>query len=190
MMTITSTSECTRSINPNRLNAEDLWGGPKIYIIEKVVFTGDPKFPYNVMLEGEQVPWQPPVTVRRILFKRLGECTAEEQQWAGEKVELYRDGSVDFGKQKGVGGVRVSATTGGPTERITQRASRTVVRTIEIKQLKSRQEVIEAIGKMEDTEESREYIGDLVKKHGGGSLERDAYSRRMDELKAGKDESI
>src|SRR5690606_35727073 len=80
-------------------NADDLIGGPRtVTVIGVRVGTAEQK--YDILLNGEERVWRPPLTVLRLLVAGWGE---DAGQWEGRRVTLYRDDSIRFGKDA-VGG--------------------------------------------------------------------------------------
>lgn len=86
-------------------NAEDFIGGPRIFTIAGVrVGAAEQKYDID-LIEGEGRCWRPPLTVLRLLIAAWGD---DASAWAGRRVELFRDDSITFGRDK-VGGIRVAA---------------------------------------------------------------------------------
>lgn len=90
----------------DQLNVVDVVGGELMITIEGVNLTTDSEQPWNVFYYGGDVPWKPSLNMRRIIIKLWGE---DYQSWGGRVVNLYIDPDVDYGKQKGVGGLRINA---------------------------------------------------------------------------------
>ena len=84
-------------------NADDFVGGARTFTVAKVV-VGAAEQKYDIVLEGSDRVWRPPLTVLRILMNAWGD---EADRWIGRRATLYRDDSIRFGKDL-VGGIRVS----------------------------------------------------------------------------------
>lgn len=84
-------------------NADDFVGGPRTFTVAGVR-AGTAEQKYDIVLEGHERVWRPPLTVLRILIKAWGD---EAASWAGRRATLYRDDTIRFGRDA-VGGVRVS----------------------------------------------------------------------------------
>ena len=84
-------------------NAEDFIQGPRTFTIAGAR-DGAAEQKYDIVLEGSDRVWRPPVTVLRILLAAWGD---EAEQWVGHRVTLFRDESIRFGKDQ-PGGIRVS----------------------------------------------------------------------------------
>lgn len=84
-------------------NADDFVQGPRTFTIASVK-EGSAEQKYDVVLEGSDRVWRPPLTVLRILLAAWGD---NGQDWVGHRATLYRDASVRFGPSE-VGGIRVS----------------------------------------------------------------------------------
>lgn len=87
----------------DQINADDFLGSPHTYTIAGVR-PGSAEQKYDVLLEGEDRVWRPPLTMLRLLMAAWGD---EADVWTGRHVTLYRDASVKFGPDD-VGGIRVS----------------------------------------------------------------------------------
>lgn len=90
----------------DQLNADDFLAGPGTYTITGVR-AGTAEQKYDVLLEGEERVWRPPLTVLRVLIGLWGN---DSTTWVGRAVTLYLDKSVRFGKEQ-VGGIRLSHAT-------------------------------------------------------------------------------
>lgn len=84
-------------------NAEDFIQGPRTFTIANVV-PGAAEQKYDIVLEGSDRVWRPPLTVLRILLNAWGD---EASVWVGRRATLYRDDTIRFGPNE-VGGIRVS----------------------------------------------------------------------------------
>jgi hypothetical protein len=84
-------------------NAEDFIQGPRTFTIAGVK-EGAAEQKYDIVLEGSDRVWRPPLTVLRILLSAWGD---EASAWTGRRATLYRDESIRFGPSE-VGGIRVS----------------------------------------------------------------------------------
>ena len=93
----------------DQLNAEDLLGGPlEITITEARVLPGAEQ-PVIIRYEGDRgKPYKPCKTMCRLLVKFWG---ADSAQYTGERLTLYHDPEVTWGKVK-VGGIRISHMSG------------------------------------------------------------------------------
>lgn len=91
----------------DQFNADDFISGPRDFTIAGVR-TGTAEQKYDVLLEGEERCWRPPLTVLRLLMAAYGD---EGSAWAGKRVRLYRDPSIRFGREE-TGGIRVSHMSG------------------------------------------------------------------------------
>ena len=84
-------------------NAEDFIGGPRTFTVAGVrVGTAEQK--YDILLEGEERVWRPPLTVLRLLMAGWGD---DSTVWVGRRVTLFNDPAIRFGKDL-TGGIRVS----------------------------------------------------------------------------------
>ena len=93
----------------DQLNADDLIAGQITIQVEGITRVSDPKQPIHIYYYGcEGKPFKPCLTVRRILIALWGK---DGNQWANRWMNLYVDASVDFGKQKNIGGIRVDAVS-------------------------------------------------------------------------------
>lgn len=88
----------------DQLNADDLIGSSRVVTIAGVR-AGTAEQKYDILLEGEERVWRPPLTVLRILLAAWGD---ESSVWVGRRAELYRDPDVRFGPEQ-TGGIRVRA---------------------------------------------------------------------------------
>ena len=84
-------------------NADDFIQGARTFAIAGVK-EGTAEQKYDIVLEGSDRVWRPPLTVLRILLKAWGD---EASSWVGHRATLYRDDSIRFGPNE-VGGIRVS----------------------------------------------------------------------------------
>ncbi len=102
--------DLTESIAPksDQLNAEDLLTGPRTFTIAEVV-AGSAEQPVNVhLVEFPGRPYRPSKTQRRIMVAGWGK---EAANYAGNRLTLYRDPEVTFGRDK-VGGIKISHMSG------------------------------------------------------------------------------
>ena len=93
----------TAESRSDQWNADDLVSGPRTFTIAGAR-KGAAEQPYDIVFEGEEKVWRPPVTVRKILTAAWGD---ESDAWVGHRVTLYRDATVRFGPSE-VGGIRMS----------------------------------------------------------------------------------
>jgi hypothetical protein len=84
-------------------NAEDFIQGPRTFTVASVK-EGAAEQKYDIVLEGSDRVWRPPLTVLRILLGAWGD---EASAWTGRRATLYRDETIRFGPSE-VGGIRVS----------------------------------------------------------------------------------
>lgn len=87
----------------DQLDAVDLLGGPRTFVIERVD-EGSAEQPVNIHLVGFSRPWRPGKSMRRVLAACWG---TDGSVFAGRKVRLYCDPTVTFGKER-TGGTRIS----------------------------------------------------------------------------------
>ena len=97
----------TAESRSDQWNADDLVSGPRTFTIAGAR-KGAAEQPYDIVFEGEEKVWRPPVTVRKILTTAWGN---ESDDWVGRRVTLFRDPSIRFGPNQ-VGGIRVSHMSG------------------------------------------------------------------------------
>ena len=91
----------------DQLNVDDLAGQPKMIQVEAINIVNDPQQPVHIYYAGgNNIPYKPCLTVRRILVGLWGD---DDSLWIGRYMNLYVDPDVDYGKQKGIGGIRVNA---------------------------------------------------------------------------------
>lgn len=93
-------------------NADDLTAGPRTFTIAGVR-VGAAEQKYDVVFEGHERVWRPPLTVLRILLAAWGD---DATTWEGRAVTLYRDPDIRFGRDL-VGGIRVSELTDLPDDK-------------------------------------------------------------------------
>ena len=92
-----------------QLNVDDMLGQEKYIVVEGVNVVNDPQQPIHIYYEGgNNTPYKPALTVRRILISLWG---ADANLWVGRHMNLYVDQTVNYGKQKGIGGIRVNAVS-------------------------------------------------------------------------------
>lgn len=90
--------------NSDQLDAIELVGGPRTFVIEGVS-AGNAEQPVQVHLAGFPRPWRPGKSMRRILAAAWG---TDASLYVGRSVTLYCDEAVVFGKDR-VGGTRIKA---------------------------------------------------------------------------------
>lgn len=84
-------------------NADDFVQGARTFTIVEVK-PGAAEQKYDIVLEGSDRVWRPPLTVLRLLLAAWGD---EAGEWVGRRATLYRDEAIRFGPNE-VGGIRVS----------------------------------------------------------------------------------
>lgn len=101
--------DLTESIAPksDQLDAIDLLSGPRTFTIEKVS-KHNAEQPFNFHLAEFPRVWRPGKSMRRVIVAAWG---ADATKYAGQRVTLYCDNSVQFGGEL-VGGSRISHMTG------------------------------------------------------------------------------
>ena len=101
--------DMTESIAPksDQLDAVDLLSGPRTFTIEKVS-ANNPEQPFNFHLAEFPRVWRPGKSMRRVIVAAWG---PDATKYAGQRVTLYCDSSVQFGGEA-VGGSRISHMTG------------------------------------------------------------------------------
>src|SRR5699024_10550699 len=127
----------------DQYNAEDFIGGPRVFTVDHVR-PGTAEQKYDIVLQGEQRVWRPPLTVLRTLMACWGD---DSTVWQGRQVELYTDPSVSFGKDR-VGGIRIKALSHlekPQTVMVTEARGRRKKITVEPLQLVQRQSIDELI---------------------------------------------
>ena len=99
----------TDSIAPksDQLDAVDLVGGPQSFTITEVS-KGNAEQPFNFHLAEFPRVWRPGKSMRRVIVAAWGPDTSK---YAGQRVTLYCDPSVQFGGEQ-VGGTRISHMSG------------------------------------------------------------------------------
>lgn len=93
--------------NSDQINAADIMGEPITATIEGYKIKPGDKQVIELKLSGQDKPWRPCLTIRRILVNVWGHYT----DWPGHALTLYCDQSVVYGGEK-VGGIRVSHMDG------------------------------------------------------------------------------
>lgn len=99
----------TASIAPksDQLDAVDLLSGPRTFTIERVSEHNSEQ-PFNFHLAGFPRVWRPGKSMRRVIVAAWG---PDATKYAGQRVTLYCDSSVQFGGEV-VGGSRISHMSG------------------------------------------------------------------------------
>ena len=102
--------DITESLAPksDQLDAIELVSGPRTFTIEQVTESGKPDQPFNFHLAGFPRVWRPAKSMRRIIAAAWGPLA---EKYAGQRVTLYCDQSVQFGSDT-VGGTRISHMSG------------------------------------------------------------------------------
>jgi len=101
--------DMTESLAPrsDQLDAVDLLSGPRTFTIERVS-RHNAEQPFNFHLAEFDRVWRPGKSMRRVIAAAWG---ADASTYAGQRVTLYCDPSVQFGGDT-VGGTRISHMTG------------------------------------------------------------------------------
>ena len=101
--------DMTESIAPksDQLDAVDLLSGPRTFTIERVS-ANNPEQPFNFHLAEFPRVWRPGKSMRRVIVSAWG---PDATKYAGQRVTLYCDSSVQFGGEA-VGGTRISHMSG------------------------------------------------------------------------------
>jgi hypothetical protein len=101
--------DLTESIAPksDQLDAVDLLSGPRTFTIEKVTKHNSEQ-PFNFHLAEFPRVWRPGKSMRRVIVAAWG---PDATKYAGQRVTLYCDPSVQFGGDT-VGGTRISHMSG------------------------------------------------------------------------------
>lgn len=101
--------DMTESLAPrsDQLDAIDLVSGPRTFTIEKVS-RHNTEQPFNFHLAEFDRVWRPGKSMRRVIAAAWG---VDASKYAGQRVTLYCDNSVEFGGAA-VGGTRISHMTG------------------------------------------------------------------------------
>lgn len=112
-------------------NADDFVGSAREFTVAGVR-DGTAEQKYDVLFEGEERCWRPPLTVLRLLMKAWGD---ETEVWTGRRVRLYRDDTVRFGPDA-VGGIRVEAMSHLPggkplSVKVTEKRGKRALHTVE-----------------------------------------------------------
>lgn len=102
--------------NSDQQTAQDFAAGPRVCTITGVRFYKNDKGldRIEIRLDEESRPWRPSLGMGDLMCAVWG---TESDDWMGQKVELYKDPNVYFGKDK-LGGIRISRIGGiaKPTE--------------------------------------------------------------------------
>jgi hypothetical protein len=109
-------ADVTKAIEPksDQMNAEDFMppgpDGARTFTITRVSVRDSPEQPISVWLAEfpEARPWKPAKTMAKLM--RLA-WTAESDNWVGNRITLYCDPDVMFGRDK-LGGIRISHMSG------------------------------------------------------------------------------
>lgn len=100
----------------DQLNADDLISGPRTLKITGARFVEGDRGGKRVIIhyEGENGrPFKPCKTMGRAMVMVWGIVDSEDPekisaQFVGKSITVYRDAEVDFGAEKGIGGIRIS----------------------------------------------------------------------------------
>lgn len=99
----------------DQLNADDLIAGPRtIKITGATIIEGDKGKVISIRFEGDNgKPWKTCKTMGRAMVMVWGivddtDPAKIEAQFIGKSLTIYRDSEVDFGAEKGIGGIRIS----------------------------------------------------------------------------------
>jgi hypothetical protein len=90
--------------NSTQLDNVDLMGGARVFTITSVTVHDGAEQVMSIGLAEYPRPWKPGLTMRRLLAEMYG---ADDDNWIGKRVRLYRDEKVSFGRDK-TGGTRIS----------------------------------------------------------------------------------
>lgn len=104
----------------DQLNADDLIAGPRTIKITGARFVEGDRGGKKIVIsyEGDNgKPFKPCKTMGRAMVMVWGIVDDPDEanvsaQFAGKSITLYRDPTVDFGPDKGVGGIRISHMSG------------------------------------------------------------------------------
>lgn len=101
--------DMSASIAPksDQLDAIELVAGPRTFTIEKVA-QNNAEQPWNFHLAEFPRPWRPGKSMLRVMAAAWG---LDGNKYAGHRVTLYCDSTVQFGNET-VGGTRISHMTG------------------------------------------------------------------------------
>lgn len=99
-MDISSTTEA----KSDQQNADDYMAGPKTVTVDRVTKGGSDQPVEIHLVEFPGKPFKPSKTCRRVLVACWG---ADASQYAGRRMELYRDPEVKWAGEP-VGGIRIS----------------------------------------------------------------------------------
>lgn len=112
-----STLDLTEHIAPNsdHLTAESFLGGPRILTISEAGPTGQTgkgSRPVRIRFVGEDLPFLPSLTCRRLLSRIWGKDDAKSahRTYPGRLLRLYREPSVSYGGEA-VGGIRIDGAS-------------------------------------------------------------------------------
>lgn len=106
---MTTDLDLTESLAPksDQLDAIDLVSGPRTFTIERVTRHNSEQ-PFNFHLAEFPRVWRPGKSMRRVIAAAWG---TDGNKYAGQRVTLYCDPSVQFGGDL-VGGTRISHMSG------------------------------------------------------------------------------
>jgi len=100
----------------DQLNGDDLIVGNITIVIAKVNINLGSEQKIIINYHGDNgKPWKPSKGMGRVLTMILG---GDPDKWVGETVELYRDETVSFGKDKNCGGIRIAGMSAVKTRTI------------------------------------------------------------------------
>jgi hypothetical protein len=101
--------DMSASIAPksDQLDAIELVAGPRTFTIKEVA-KNNAEQPWNLHLAEFPRPWRPSKSMLRVMAAAWG---LDGSKWAGNRVTLYCDPTVQFGNDV-VGGTRISHMTG------------------------------------------------------------------------------
>ena len=93
----------------DQINADDLIGGPRTITVSRVTGNeGNAEQPVNVFFEGDDKPFRPCKSMRRVMVSVWG---SDASQYSGKAMTIYRDPKVKWGGME-VGGIRISHMSG------------------------------------------------------------------------------
>ena len=156
----------TTKAKADQLNADDLVGGPITVKITGVkVVSGDQ--PVIISYEGDNgKPYKPSKSMRRLMIAMWGK---DGQEYVGQKLTLYCDPSVKFGKAE-VGGIKISHMSNIHEEKVVMltstRGRKAPHKVTPIKEVTEEQKAIQAALQTCAAEQGKEKAVGVLKKMG------------------------